>query len=76
MSQEEIEEIKQDYQSCLQDLTSNSMPIIKNLTIIAQENVVAAQAITKVIEEHLRKVCIEFLIPRLNKDHQLANLCV
>lgn len=56
MSQAEIEDIRQDYLSCLQDLTTNSMPIIKNLTVIAQENVIAAQAITKVIEDHIRKV--------------------
>lgn len=58
MAQEEIEDIRQDYLTCLQDLTTNSMPIIKNLTIIAQENVGAAQTITRVIEDHIRKVSL------------------
>lgn len=62
MSQEEIEDIKQDYLSSLEDLTSNSMPIIKNLTVIAQENVIAARDIAKVIEDHIRTVSYFMLL--------------
>lgn len=59
MSQAEAEEIKQDYLSSLSELTFNSRPIIQNLTIIAQENINFAEAITKAMEEHIAKVCIQ-----------------
>lgn len=58
MSQEELEAIRQDYLTSLSDLTSNSRPIINTLTVIAQENVHAAETITKTIEEHILRVCM------------------
>jgi pre-mRNA cleavage complex 2 protein Pcf11 len=56
MSHEELEGIYQDILVSLRELTFNSRPIINNLTIIAQENVYAAQAITRAIEEHISRV--------------------
>lgn len=55
-NQEESEAIRQDYLYSLKELTFNSRPIITNLTVIAQESVSHAQAITKAIEEHINKV--------------------
>lgn len=59
MSQEDLEAIRQDYLTSLQDLTANSRPIISTLTIIAQENIHAAKIITKTIEDHISKVCMK-----------------
>ena len=65
MSQEELDAIRQDYLSSLQELTFNSRIIISNLTVIAQENINAAQAITKAIEEHLIKCSPAYKLPAL-----------
>lgn len=56
LAQEELEEIKQDYLDSLQDLTINSRPLIRDLTMIAQETLYAAQYIVKAIEEHINRV--------------------
>ena len=56
MSQEDRNQIRQDYVESLRELTFNSRPIITNLTIIAQENIQNADVIVKVIEEHLERV--------------------
>ena len=50
------EEVAEDYKSSLDDLTFNSRIEIANLTVIAKENIPAAQAIARVIEEHIDKV--------------------
>ncbi|KAG5518880.1 hypothetical protein PMAC_002411 [Pneumocystis sp. 'macacae'] len=55
LAQEELEEIKQDYLDSLQDLTINSRPLIRDLTMIAQETLYAAQYIVKAIEEHINR---------------------
>ncbi|KAF3940679.1 hypothetical protein ABW19_dt0200392 [Dactylella cylindrospora] len=49
------EELAEDYKSSLEDLSVNSRWEITNLTVIAKENIHAAQAISKVIEEHIQK---------------------
>ncbi|KAK6498595.1 hypothetical protein TWF481_011179 [Arthrobotrys musiformis] len=49
------EELAEDYRSSLEDLSVNSRWEITNLTVIAKENIHAAQAISKVIEEHIQK---------------------
>ncbi|EPS40770.1 hypothetical protein H072_5344 [Dactylellina haptotyla CBS 200.50] len=48
-------ELAEDYKSSLEDLSVNSRWEITNLTVIAKENIHAAQAISKVIEEHIQK---------------------
>ncbi|CDK27667.1 unnamed protein product [Kuraishia capsulata CBS 1993] len=48
-------EIGEDYSKSLTSLTFNSRPIIQNLTIIAQENVHAAEYIAKAIERQIAK---------------------
>jgi len=50
------EEIAEDYRSSLEDLAFNSRYEISNLTVIAKENIHAAQAIARTIEEHIAKV--------------------
>lgn len=50
------EEVAEDYKSSLEDLTFNSRWEISNLTVIAKENIHAAQAIARVVEEHIEKV--------------------
>ncbi|KAF3199265.1 hypothetical protein TWF679_001592 [Orbilia oligospora] len=50
------EELAEDYRSSLEDLSVNSRWEITNLTVIAKENIHAAQAISKVIEEHIQKI--------------------
>ncbi|KAF3912897.1 hypothetical protein AA313_de0207361 [Arthrobotrys entomopaga] len=49
-------ELAEDYKSSLEDLSVNSRWEITNLTVIAKENIHAAQAISKVIEEHIQKI--------------------
>lgn len=49
-------ELAEDYKVSLEDLTFNSRVEIMNLTIIARENIHAAQAIARTIEEHINKV--------------------
>lgn len=49
-------EVAEDYKSSLEDLVFNSKLEISNLTVIAKENIHAAQAIARVIEEHIDKV--------------------
>lgn len=52
------EEIAEDYKSSLEDLHFNSRYEISNLTVIAKENIHAAQAIARSIEEHINKVSL------------------
>ena len=52
------EAIIEDYKSSLGDLTFNSKPHINMLTMIAEENTVYAEAIVKVIEQHLQQVLV------------------
>jgi len=45
-----------DFKEYLEDLKVNSKPEIDTLTLIARENPSHAQAISKVLEEHINKV--------------------
>ena len=50
------EEVAEDYKSSLEFLTTNDRYAINNLTVIAKENIEHAEAISKVIGEHIRNV--------------------
>jgi pre-mRNA cleavage complex 2 protein Pcf11 len=49
-------EVAEDYKASLEYLTTNDRYAINNLTVIAKENTEHADAISKVLEEHIRKV--------------------
>jgi pre-mRNA cleavage complex 2 protein Pcf11 len=51
-------ELISEYESELEELTFNSKPIINNLTIIAEENIHAAEDLVKVIESRIYKVLL------------------
>ncbi|PUU78183.1 hypothetical protein B9Z19DRAFT_984112 [Tuber borchii] len=59
------EEIAEDYRSSLEDLAFNSRYEISNLTVIAKENIHAAQAIARTIEEHIAKTSPNRKLPAL-----------
>jgi pre-mRNA cleavage complex 2 protein Pcf11 len=50
-------EIAEDFKDALQDLKVNSKPEIDTLTVIAKENTAHAQAISSVLEQHIKTVC-------------------
>jgi hypothetical protein len=50
------DELVEDYKSSLDDLVLNSRYEISTLTVIARENIHAAQAIARTLEEHIRNV--------------------
>lgn len=52
-------EVAADFKDALQDLKYNSRPEISNLTIIAKENTEHAEAISNVLENHIRTVSTE-----------------
>jgi len=50
------DEVAEDYKASLEDLAMNSRYEISNLTVIAKENTEHAMAISRVLENHIRKV--------------------
>ncbi|KAK9476402.1 hypothetical protein V1514DRAFT_183383 [Lipomyces japonicus] len=72
VSQVELNAIRQDYIVSLEELSFNSRPIITNLTIIAQENIQAAEVITRAIEEHISKCSPSAKLPAL---YLLDSIC-
>jgi pre-mRNA cleavage complex 2 protein Pcf11 len=50
------DEVALDFQDSLQDLQINNRYEISNLTIIAKENTEYAQAISAVLEKHIKTV--------------------
>ena len=50
------DEVAEDYKASLEFLVSNDRYVINNLTVIAKENTEHADAISKVLEEHIRTV--------------------
>ncbi|ONH66770.1 Protein PCF11 [Cyberlindnera fabianii] len=52
---QDLEQIGEDFAVSLQDLTFNSKPIITTLTMIAQENINAAEQITTAVEQRIDK---------------------
>lgn len=49
-------EVAADFKDALQDLTTNDRFQITNLTIIAKESTEHAEAISRVLEEHIKTV--------------------
>lgn len=56
MSNSVSDEVAEDYKSSLEDLITNDRFQISNLTVIAKENTEHAEAISKVLEDHIRSV--------------------
>ena len=52
------DEVAEDYKNSLEDLVINSRYEISNLTVIAKENTEHAMAISRVLENHIRKVSL------------------
>lgn len=50
------DELAEDYKASLEDLSFNSRYEISNLTVIARENIHAAQAIARTLEQHIAHV--------------------
>lgn len=50
------DEVASDFEDSLKDLQINNRYEISNLTIIAKENTEHAQAISEVLEKHIKKV--------------------
>ena len=56
MAADEGDSLALDFQDSLQDLQINNRYEISNLTIIAKENTEHAQAISQVLEKHIKTV--------------------
>lgn len=56
MSNPVADEVAEDYKYSLEDLTTNDRFQISNLTVIAKENTEHAEAISMVLENHIRTV--------------------
>jgi pre-mRNA cleavage complex 2 protein Pcf11 len=73
MSTLSSDELAEDYKSSLEDLSFNSRYEISNLTVIARENVAAAQAIARTLETHIQNVgCSLKLLDRRNKSSPIS----
>lgn len=59
------DELAEDYKSSLEDLSFNSRYEISNLTVIARENIHAAQAIARTLETHIRNTAPPRKLPAL-----------
>ncbi|KAL1306546.1 hypothetical protein AAFC00_005236 [Neodothiora populina] len=59
------DEVALDFQDSLQDLQNNNRYEISNLTIIAKENTEHAQAISQVLEKHIRTTAPTRKLPAL-----------
>ncbi|KAI5796816.1 hypothetical protein FPQ18DRAFT_323440 [Pyronema domesticum] len=59
------DELVEDYKSSLDDLVLNSRYEISTLTVIARENIHAAQAIARTLEEHIRNTAPNRKLPAL-----------
>jgi pre-mRNA cleavage complex 2 protein Pcf11 len=61
-----VNELTSEYESALQELTFNSKPHINNLTIIAGENMPAAEHIVALVEQRLFNVCTHYSFASLH----------
>ncbi|KAF8245849.1 hypothetical protein K440DRAFT_633181 [Wilcoxina mikolae CBS 423.85] len=59
------DELAEDYKSSLEDLSFNSRYEISNLTVIARENIHAAQAIARTLEQHIHNTAPTRKLPAL-----------
>lgn len=50
------DEVAEDYKGSLEDLVNNDRYQISNLTLIAKENVEHAEAIARVLQNHISRV--------------------
>jgi pre-mRNA cleavage complex 2 protein Pcf11 len=50
------DEVADDYKNSLEDLVANDRYQIANLTVIAKENIEHAEAIARVLENHIQRV--------------------
>jgi len=53
------DEVAEDYKGSLEDLHSNDRYQISNLTLIAKENIEHAEAISRVLQNHITRVCTD-----------------
>jgi pre-mRNA cleavage complex 2 protein Pcf11 len=59
------DEVAEDYKGSLDDLVTNDRYQISNLTLIAKENVEHAEAISRVLQNHINRVRQTFVIQTL-----------
>ncbi|KAI5852257.1 hypothetical protein BZA05DRAFT_444794 [Tricharina praecox] len=59
------DELAEDYKASLEDLSFNSRYEISNLTVIARENIHAAQAIARTLEQHIHNTAPSRKLPAL-----------
>lgn len=52
------DEVAEDYKNALDDLVTNDRYQIANLTMIAKENIEHAEAIARVLINHIKRVCL------------------
>jgi len=57
MSSLPSDEVAEDYKGSLEDLMTNDRYQISNLTLIAKENIEHAEAISRVLQNHINRVC-------------------
>ena len=50
------DEVAEDYRNSLDDLITNDRYAISNLTLIARENIEHAEAISRVLQNHIQRV--------------------
>lgn len=55
-------EVMEEYRSSLAELTFNSKPLINMLTMLAEDHAHYAPQIVQVIETHLQKVFMLFIV--------------
>lgn len=59
------DEVAGDYKDALEDLITNDRFQIANLTMIAKENIEHAEAISRVLALHIKKVCMSWCFPEV-----------
>ena len=52
------DEVAEDYKSSLEDLVSNDRYQISNLTFVAKESIEHAEAISRVLQNHIQRVSL------------------
>jgi pre-mRNA cleavage complex 2 protein Pcf11 len=51
------DEVAEDYKNSLEDLMTNDKYQISTLTTIAKENIEHAEALSRVLQNHINRVC-------------------